>query len=127
MRAWHHAPSARAALLLTGLLAGCSSLAYDLSTVPFPVSASPTVDESAEREPFEIRSKSVLWAHGLFGTDQPDVASLLREHCGACDGVAEFRVEVGASGHDWFLTHLTLGLMRLKTVTIRGQKLTRRR
>ena len=115
------------ALLLIGLLASCSSISYDLKNVPFPVSASPASDESAEREPFEITGKSVMWVHGLFGESQPDVASLLREHCGECDGVAEFRVEVGTSGHDWFMTHLTLSLVRMKTVTIRGEKLTRSR
>ncbi len=103
--------------------AACSALPYDLSTVPFPVSASPA-PEGAVHEPFEIKDKSVLWVHGLFGADRPDVAALLQQACGDCAGVADFRVEVGASGHDWFLTHLTLGFVRLKTVTIRGEKLT---
>ncbi|MCA8973647.1 MAG: hypothetical protein KDC98_02950 [Planctomycetes bacterium] len=108
--------------LLAGVLAGCSSLSYDLSRVPFAVSASPAAP-GVSTEPFELRGKSVLWVHGLFGADQPDVAALLCEACGDCGGVADFRVEVGASGHDWLLTHLTLGLVRLKTVTIRGARL----
>lgn len=100
----------------------CSSLPYDLSSVPFPVSASPA-PAGATVVPFEIKDKSVLWVHGLFGADRPDVAALLRQECGDCAGVTDFRVEVGASGHDWFLTHVTLGFVRLKTVTIRGEKL----
>jgi len=39
--------------------------------------------------------------------------------------VANFRVEVAATGHDWLLTHLTLGLVRIKTVSIRGDRLLR--
>ena len=72
------------------------------------------------------QGKDVIWVHGLFGEDQPDVAQLVREQCGDCAGVANFRVSVAGSFHDWLLTHLTLGFVRLKTVTIRGEKLTRK-
>jgi len=40
--------------------------------------------------------------------------------------VANFRVQVAASLHDWVITHLTLGIVRLKTVTIRGERLSAR-
>lgn len=111
-------------VLVLGLLAGCSSLTYNLSSVPFPVSASPVAGDQ-RYEAFQIQGKSVLWVHGLFGEDQPDVAALLQASCGACAGVANFRVEVAATGHDWLLTHLTLGLVRIKTVSIRGDRLLR--
>ena len=111
-------------LLLLAVTAGCGTVTYDLSDVPFPLSARPA-DAGTAVESFEIEGKSVLWVHGLFGQSQPDVAALLREECGDCAGVANFRVEVGGSFHDWLLTHLTATLVRLKTVRIRGDKLVR--
>ena len=107
------------------LLASCSSLSYDLASVPFPVSASPA-PAPATTEPFVATGKAVLWVHGLFGQSQPDVAALVREACGPCEGVAAFRVASAASFHDWLLTHLSLGFVRMKTVTISGQKVTKR-
>lgn len=104
--------------------AACSSLRYDLADVPFPVSAQPA-PAGAPAEPFTVTGKSVLWAHGLFGEDQPDVGALLQEACGPCAGVANFRASAGAGFHDWLLTHLTLGLVRIKTVTVSGDKLPR--
>ena len=62
---------------------------------------------------------------GLAGKDQPDVGALLREHCKDSVGVSDFRVSMGASFHDWLLTHLTLGFVRMKTVRVTGKKLTR--
>ncbi|MGE3174579.1 MAG: hypothetical protein AB7O97_18250 [Planctomycetota bacterium] len=106
------------ALLL--LLTSCGALSYDLSAVPFDVSARPGADAGEE---FTLTGKSVLWIHGLAGKDQPDVGALLRERCGDdCSGVTDFRVAVGASFHDWLLTHLTLGLVRMKTVTVSGRR-----
>lgn len=108
--------------LLLLLLAGCGALSYDLSAVPFDVSARPGAGADAGEE-FTMTGKSVLWIHGLAGKDQPDVGALLRERCGDdCSGVTDFRVAVGASFHDWLLTHLTLGLVRMKTVTVSGRR-----
>lgn len=121
-----HSPARLAVPLLLLLLGSCSSFAYDLSSLPFPVAATPATDPNVAREPFELRGKDVIWVHGLFGESQPDVAQLVREQCGDCAGVANFRVSVAGSFHDWLLTHLTLGFVRLKTVTIRGEKLTRK-
>lgn len=104
-------------------LAACGSLTYDLTDVPFPVSARPNTELKAED--FELTGKSVLWVHGLAGKDQPDVGALLREHCKGSVGVSDFRVSMGASFHDWLLTHLTLGFVRMKTVRVTGKKLTR--
>lgn len=104
--------------------AACSSLRYDLGAVPFPVSAQPA-PAGAATEPFEVTGKSVLWVHGLFGEDQADVPGLLQGACGGCAGVANFRASAGAGFHDWLLTHLTLGLVRIKTVTVSGDKLAR--
>ena len=104
-------------------LAACGSLTYDLIDVPFPVSARPNTELKAED--FELTGKSVLWVHGLAGKDQPDVGALLREHCKDSVGVSDFRVSMGASFHDWLLTHLTLGFVRMKTVRVTGKKLTR--
>lgn len=112
-------------LTAMALLAGCSSFSYDLASVPFPVSASPVTTAGLAHETFEIQAKDWLWVHGAFGESIPDVAQLLRERCGDCEGVANFRVNVAGSFHDWFVTHLTLGFIRPKTVTIRGEKLTR--
>src|SRR5262245_27330051 len=101
---------------------GCATLSYDLSSVPFDVSARPAAAGQAT-EPFTVTGKAVMWVHGLCGKDQPDVGALLLQQCGAdCSGVTDFRVEVAASFHDWLVTHLTLGFIRMKTVTIHGQR-----
>ncbi len=113
-------PCAASVLLCLG--AACSSLRYDLASVPFPVSASPAASQ-AGAEPFTTTGKSVLWVHGLLGESQPDVAALVTDACTPCDGVATFRVSTAASFHDWLLTHLTLGFVRMKTVTVSGERL----
>ncbi len=109
-------PLAVAAVLA---LAACSSLTYDLSAVPFDVSAKPA-SSGASATPFTCSGKSVLWVHGLCGKDQPDVAEWLRTEVKPGENVADLRVSVGASFHDWLLTHLSLGFVRLKTVTVTG-------
>ncbi|MEZ6037952.1 MAG: hypothetical protein R3F29_10755 [Planctomycetota bacterium] len=108
-------------VLLLALLTACSTLRYDLAPVPFPVSASP----GQGGEPFELIGKQVLWVHGLLGEKQPDVAAMLTEHCGDAAGVTDFRVSAGASIWDWLGTHLSLGLVRLKTVKISGRRAAR--
>lgn len=100
--------------------AACSSFAYDLRGVPFPVSAQPIGPGS---EPFEADAKSVMWLHGLFGESSPDVAAMLQDAAGPCTGVGQFRVVVAATFHDWLVTHVTLGLVRMKTVTVRGERI----
>ena len=115
---------AAAALIL---LAGCTTLHYDLASVPFPVSASPADPKAGVAEPFTTTGKSVLWVHGLLGENQADVAALLREACGSCVGVAEFRATAAATFHDWLVTHLTLGLVRMKTITVTGQRVMKTR
>jgi hypothetical protein len=104
-------------------LASCGTLTYDLSDVPFPVSARPMPERDSE--PFELTGKSVLYVHGLAGKDQPDVGKMLLERCAGTPGVTDFRVTVGASFHDWLLTHLSLGLVRMKTVRVTGRRITR--
>ena len=76
-------------------LAACSTLEYDLSPVPVPVGAKPA-DESDQSQPFRIEKKSILWAHGLFGSRQPDIAQLLTEEAQGHAGVADFRVSTSA-------------------------------
>lgn len=118
-RMWH-----RHCVPITLLALGaCSSLHYDLGSVPYPVSAAPAPPHTP-LEPFVATGKSVLWVHGLLGESQADVAALLREACAPCAGVANFRASSSASFHDWFLTHLTLGLVRMKTVTVSGERMT---
>lgn len=114
----------RCAWALMFLLFGaCSTVRFDLGGLPFPVSASPAPAGAAAGEPFELVSKQILWVHGLFGERQPDVAAMLLAHCSGTAGVADFRVTASASIWDWLGTHLSLGFVRLKTVTIRGRTL----
>ncbi len=103
---------------------GCMSLQYDLGAIPFSVSAQPA-PKGARTEPFVTTGKSVLWVHGLLGDSQANVAALVKEAGGDCTGIANFRVASAASFHDWFLTHLTLGLVRMKTVTVSGERIVR--
>lgn len=99
----------------------CASLPYDLAEVPFPVSASPAKDAAAG-EAFEIRQHYTMWVHGLFGESKPDVAAELTKACNPCATVTDFRVTVSAGFHEWLVTHLTLGFVRMKSVTISGRK-----
>lgn len=103
------------------LLMGCSAMRYDLEGVNVPVTANASPD--GEGEPFELKSKYVMYVHGLFGEKQPKVAELLKEHCGDAKAVTDFRVSAGASLYDWLGTHLSLGFVRLKTVHITGRKI----
>lgn len=66
-------------------------------------------------EPFTIEAHNVLWVHGLFGHAPPDVAALV------ADRIAGFRVRQDSGFHDWLITHLSLTLVRRRTVVIEGQ------
>jgi hypothetical protein len=104
------------------LAAGCSNLQYDLTGMPFSISALPAPPGTAY-ETFELRDSHVLWGYGLFGESQPDVAGLLQAECSSTTGVTDFRVVESTPLHAWLATHLTLGLVRHKVVTITGTKL----
>jgi hypothetical protein len=106
---------------LVVVLAGCVSLDYDLSTVPIPVSAKPAIPEDGEVEPFTIEAKNYLWVHGLFGESTPDVAALVAERSKGYDRIVGFRVQQTSNIHQWLLTHLSLTLVRMRTVVIEGQ------
>lgn len=108
-------------LLLLSTFAACSHLRYDLDRLPFPVSASAVRGGQGDR--FTLTDKHVLWVHGLLGESQPDVQGQLLANVLPCTGIAEFRVASSASFHDWLLSHLTLGLIRMKTVTVTGVRL----
>ena len=69
---------------------------------------------------FVLQQSYVLWLHGLAGERQPDIAGALLANCLPCSSIADFRVETSSSFHDWLVTHLTLGLVRMKTVTVTG-------
>ncbi len=113
--------SRRLALCLAFLATGCVSLDYDLSSIPVPVSAKPAEPGQGEIEPFRIEVKNVLWLDGLFGHEPPDVAGLVTEKARGFDRIADFRVSQESSFHQWLLTHLSLTLVRMKTIVIRGQ------
>lgn len=113
-------PFALASLTLLLLLNACSSLEYDLAGLPFPVSAQPAADRVAT-EPFVLEDKSILWVHGLFGESNPDVAELLAEAGAGRHGIANFRVTRSGGFHDWLVVHLSLTLVRMKSVTIQGE------
>ena len=116
-------PSPRLLLPFVLLLAtGCQTFDYDLRNLPFPVGASPINDTSAG-DRFVLTGKHVLWVHGLAGESRPDVAAELLANCLPCAGIADFRVQVGASFHDWLATHLSLGFVRMKTVTVTGLRI----
>jgi hypothetical protein len=107
---------------LLALFAGaCVTVDYDLSTVPVPVSAKPAEPGTLEAVPFRIEARNVLWFDGLFGRSTPDVAALVMEEARGYDRIADFRVSNETSFHQWLLTHLSLTLVRMKTVVIRGQ------
>jgi hypothetical protein len=105
------------------LASACSTVKYELDQLPFPVSASPLRGAAAEGDRFRLQDKHVLWVHGLLGDSQPDVQGELLANLLPCAGVADFRVESSASLHDWLITHLSLGLVRMKTVTVTGVRI----
>jgi hypothetical protein len=103
------------------LASGCMSMRYDLSGLTFPVSATPA-PWSNQGERFERKSSHVQYGFGLFGESQPDVAGILAEEGKGCAAIADLRVTSGASLHAWLATHLSLGLVRYKVVTVSGVK-----
>ena len=108
-------------LLAPLLLSACVSLEYDLGSVPVPISAKPAGADAAQVQAFEIEAKNILWVDGLAGRSQPDVAALLTEQAAGWDRIADLRVTQGATFHDWLIAHLSLTLVRMKTVVIEGQ------
>lgn len=112
-----------ACLLALGLTTACSHLQYDLGDPPFPISASPFRGEPGAGDRFVLHDKHVLWVHGLFGESQPDIQGQMMQNLLPCAGVADFRVSASSSFHDWLLTHLTLGFIRMKTVTVTGVRI----
>ena len=109
------------ALALALQAASCVALDYDLSSVPVPVSAKPAEPGQGEGVPFRIEARNLLWFDGLFGRRTPDVGLLVSEQARGYDRIANFRVSQESSFHQWLLTHLTLTLVRMKTVVIQGQ------
>lgn len=107
-------------IVLPGLI-GCGTLEYDLSSVPVPVSAKPADAADGPAQPLLLTAKNILWVHGLFGHTMPDVAEQLTEASRGYDRIANFRVRTGPGFHDWLITHLTLSLIRMKTVVISGE------
>jgi hypothetical protein len=110
-------------LAAMALLTACSSLQYDLSGIPFPISASPLSSPMQGTQRFRLEQKHILWVHGLLGETQPDVKEGLLSNCLPCAGIADFRVTSSSNFWDWLGTHLSLGFVRLKTVTITGERL----
>ncbi len=110
--------------LLAGLLlplTACLNLEYDLSPISVPISAKPA-DSGVVTEPFTLTAKNILWAHGLFGQSSPDVAALLRTEAQGSSGIVGFRVEQRSGFHEWLVAHLTLTLVRMRTVVIEGER-----
>ena len=109
------------ALLFAVLLCpACSSLEYDLSRIPIPVSAKPVTGQPNLVDPLVLQSKSILWVHGLFGQSNPDFAAEIAEAAKGYDRIADFRVEVSTGFHEWLVTHITASLIRMKTVRVTG-------
>ena len=101
-------------------LNACSNLQYDLSEVDVPLYAGPAPG-NVKGSSFSLHSKSVLWVHGIAGESQPDVVQMLRDLQPGPGGIANLRITHSGSFHDWLLTHLTLTLVRMKTVRIEGE------
>jgi hypothetical protein len=114
-------PRPRVLALLVLLAGGCVSLDYDLASVPVPISAKPAEPGAGEVVPFTIEARNVLWFDGLFGRTTPDVAALVAGEARGYDRIADFRVSQETNVHQWLLTHLSLSLVRMKTVVIRGE------
>lgn len=110
-----------ACLLVATLSVGCVSLDYDLSSVAVPISAKPAEPGVGVVEPFTIEAKNVLWVHGLAGQSQPDVAELVAEKAQGYDRIAGFRVKQKSGFHHWLIAHLSLTLVRMRTVVIEGE------
>lgn len=108
-----------ALLLIAFLGTGCVALDYDLGEVPVPISAQPAAEGAGE--PFELEARNVVWFYGLFGHDQPDVASMIAERAEGSRGIANFRIRQKSSMASWFVAHLTLTLVRMRTVEITGE------
>ena len=105
------------------VFSGCMSLQYDLDSVAIPLlaKAAPADLDASKVTPFRVTSKDILWAHGAFGRSMPDVAEMLNSVIDGHDRVAGFRVTQSGGFHEWLAVHLSLTLVRMKTVVIEGQ------
>jgi hypothetical protein len=106
------------AVLFLLFATACSSMRYDLDGVSIPVRAGAGPDGAGA--PFAIKSKYVMYVHGLFGEKQPPVGALLAERSAGAKEITDFRVSAGPNLWDWLGTHLSLGFVRLKTVHVTG-------
>ncbi len=84
--------------------------------------ASVEVSAAASVEAFRVEQRELLWVHGIFGRSAPDVSEMLASELEDCDRVTGFRVSQRTNVHQWLLTHLTLSLVRMKTVVVEGQR-----
>lgn len=109
--------------LACAVTTGCATVRFDLDRLPFPVSASPYRGDPQLADRFTMQEKHVLWLHGLVGETQPDVQGQLLANCLPCAGLADFRVSTTTTFHDWLVTHLTLGFVRMKSVTVTGVRI----
>jgi hypothetical protein len=107
-------------VLLLGLSA-CATTRFDLSAVKVPIVANQVRQQGEVVSSFSVRKKSILWLHGLLGETVPDVAGVVAEAARGYDQVVNFRVNQAPRFGDWLATHLTLGVMRMKTVVIEGE------
>ena len=57
------------AVLFLLLATACSSMRYDLDGLSFPVRAD--AGRAGQGEPFRLKSKYVMYVHGLLGEKQP--------------------------------------------------------
>jgi len=96
------------------------TLEYDLSEVFVPVSAKPA-GVAASTVPFHLEGSDVQWVYGAFGESEADVGALLAKKAQGYDEVANFRVRYYSSFVDFLVTHLSLSLVRMKSVEIEGE------
>jgi hypothetical protein len=111
--------------LASAILPGCATTTFDLSGVSVPVRADCVVPAGAIVVPFRVEAKSILWFHGLLGERVPDVAAIVKAQAADCDEVVNFRVRHVTKFPDWLATHLSLSLVRGKTVVVEGDRVTR--
>lgn len=95
--------------------------AASLSPEPTASRSTTAADPTRTRSSRSPSRRWTLWAHGAFGHTPPDVAALLADEARGYDRVAGLRVEQRSGFHQWLVAHLSLTLVRMRTVVIEGQ------
>lgn len=107
------------ALLLSGVLAGCS-MTIDATTLGVPVTLAAPAGQVPQGSRFKVTSHAVYGLWGLANLKQPSLRKALAAQLAGGSGVADLKIKVRSRFSDVLITALTGGLIVPRAVTFEG-------